>query len=128
MRILIIALLAVIVSLLAMGSIIINQAIARHPVIEESESGWTFTYDLCVPMPKPIPCVEHEFPLFVPKGTKAIGMSYIQRPVDIQTVEMARIEAEARADVIENVQKDESFSEKLKRFWHVFRKRKMTDE
>ena len=77
----------------------------RHPFVEEVKDGWAFTYDLCVPMPYPVPCTMRTFTIAVPKGTKMPNMPNPVRPKDIETLEDARIEAEMKADMIENVHK-----------------------
>lgn len=95
-----------VVSILAVGITLVCQySLTRHPMIEEAGNGWAFTYDLCVPQVPPNVCQKQRFKLVVPKGTIAEGMPYVQRPIDIETVEQARIEAEARADMIENIHK-----------------------
>lgn len=72
---------------------------------QDGKKGVTFAMELCVPMPAPAKCEVRKYGLFVPYGKEAFGMPYSQRPVDIETVEEARLEAEVRADTIENVKK-----------------------
>lgn len=80
------------------------------PGEQGGKKGVTFVMDLCVPMEKPLKCEVRKYGLFVPYGKEAVGMPYVQRPVDIETVDGARVEAEARADMVENVRHDDTAS------------------
>jgi hypothetical protein len=74
---------------------------------QEGKKGVTFVMNLCVPMPAPAACDKRKFGIFVPYGTEAKGMPYEKRAIDVESVEEARIEAEARADMIENVKRQD---------------------
>ena len=103
-------------------------ATSRHPTVTEVDKGWEFNYELCHPMPPPLECIYGPFKIFVPKGTTpSPGRPYAKRLVSIDTAEQARGEAEQLADIEENIQPNETKWQKIKRFWHIYRKRKMTD-
>ena len=40
----------------------------RHPVVEKGGDGWNFIYDLCIPAPMPMHCVESRLYDLRPQG------------------------------------------------------------
>lgn len=73
------------------------------------KEGFNFEYKLKIPRAKGYKVRPRDITLCVPKGDVAIGMpidkggSPYKRPKSVNTAEDARVEAEMRADIIENV-------------------------
>jgi len=73
----------------------------RHPTVEQTDEGWNFTYNLCIPRPIPLKCVPVTRTLPVPKGAESRMLPKPHRLKDIETIDDAREEAEMVADMIE---------------------------
>jgi hypothetical protein len=73
----------------------------RHPTIEQVGDGWNFTYDLCIPAPKPMKCFPSTRTLFIPKGDYSRYFPQARRLKAVETEDDAREEAEKVSDMIE---------------------------
>jgi hypothetical protein len=79
----------------------------RHPVVEKGGDGWNFIYDLCIPAPMPMHCVESRRTIYVPKGYTSAILPHPHRMKAVETLADAREEAELVADMVEGKYKGE---------------------
>lgn len=77
----------------------------RHPTTTCTDAGCSFVYNLCVPSPPPLACASHTFTLNETYGEDANFMPYNKRDHNFTTKDELKSEAEARANLIENIHK-----------------------